>query len=68
LAIAFTGIIAAIYGVIYYFNVQDTPPGKVYKKPERHGSIEVTSKGDFWLENQKVRSMNTIATMYLYRK
>ncbi|MBE9167169.1 MFS transporter [Pleurocapsales cyanobacterium LEGE 06147] len=48
LAIALTGIVAAIYGVIYYFNVQDTPPGKVYKKPERHGAIEVTSKGDFW--------------------
>lgn len=30
LAIALTGIIAAIYGVIYFFNVQDIPSGKVY--------------------------------------
>ncbi len=47
-AIALTGIIAAIYGVIYYFNVQDTPPGKVYQRPHRHGGIEVTSRRSFW--------------------
>jgi len=47
-AIALTGIIAAIYGVIYYFNVQDTPPGKVYQRPQRHGGIEVTSRRSFW--------------------
>ena len=47
-AIALTGIIAAVYGVIYFFSVQDTPPGKVYHRPERHGGIEVTSKKDFW--------------------
>jgi NNP family nitrate/nitrite transporter-like MFS transporter len=49
LAIALTGIIAAIYGVIYFFNVQDTPSGKVYQRPSRHGGIEVTSKKSFWL-------------------
>lgn len=48
LAIALTGIIAAVYGVIYYFNVQDTPPGKVYQRPARHGGMEVTSKRSFW--------------------
>lgn len=48
LAIALTGIIAAVYGVIYYNSVQDTPPGKVYQKPKRHGGLEVTSKKDFW--------------------
>jgi NNP family nitrate/nitrite transporter-like MFS transporter len=47
-AIALTGIIAAIYGVIYYFSVQDTPPGKVYQRPHRHGGIEVTSRRSFW--------------------
>lgn len=47
-AIALTGIIAAVYGTIYYFNVQDTPAGKVYQKPKRHGGIEVTSQKDFW--------------------
>jgi NNP family nitrate/nitrite transporter-like MFS transporter len=49
LAIALTGIIAAIYGVIYFFNVQDTPSGKVYQRPSRHGGIEVTSRKSFWL-------------------
>jgi NNP family nitrate/nitrite transporter-like MFS transporter len=48
LAIAFTGIIAAIYGVIYYNSVQDTPTGKVYNKPKKNGSLEVTSIKSFW--------------------
>lgn len=48
LAIALTGIVAAIYGVIYYNNVQNTPPGKVYKQPKKNGSLEVTSVKSFW--------------------
>ncbi len=48
LAIALTGIVAAIYGVIYYNNVQDTPPGKVYKKAKRAGGLEVTSTRSFY--------------------
>ena len=46
--IAGTGIIAAIYGVIYFFNVQDTPPGKVYRRPRSARGLEVTTKRDFW--------------------
>lgn len=46
--IAGTGIIAAIYGIIYFFNVQDTPPGKVYKRPKSARGLEVTTKKDFW--------------------
>ncbi|NJL82805.1 MAG: MFS transporter [Chloroflexaceae bacterium] len=49
LAIAATGIAAAIYGVFYYCNVEDTPAGKVYQQPKRHGGIEVTSRRDFGL-------------------
>ncbi len=48
LAIALTGIIAALYGVFYFFNVADTPPGKVYQRPESSAGLEVTSKKDFW--------------------
>jgi MFS transporter, NNP family, nitrate/nitrite transporter len=48
LAIALTGIVAAIYGVVYFFTVEDTPPGKVYQRPKRHGGIEVTTQRDFW--------------------
>ena len=47
-AIAGTGIIAALYGVFYYFNVQDTPPGKVYQRPRSARGIEVTTVRDFW--------------------
>ena len=48
LAIAGTGIIAALYGILYFFNVQDTPPGKVYHRPHSARGIEVTTKRDFW--------------------
>lgn len=48
-AIAGSGIIAAIYGVIYYFSVSDTPPGKVYRRPRSARGIEVTTVKDFWL-------------------
>ncbi len=48
LAIALTGIIAAIYGVIYFNTVQDTPAGKTYKRPNKNGSLEVTSVKSFW--------------------
>ena len=48
MAIALTGIIAALYGAFYFFNVQDTPPGKVYQRPESSAGLEVTSKKDFW--------------------
>ena len=48
LAIALTGIVAAVYGVVYLFSVQDTPPGKVYERPESSAGMEVTTKKDFW--------------------
>jgi NNP family nitrate/nitrite transporter-like MFS transporter len=48
LAIALTGIIAAIYGVIYFNNVTDTPPGKEYKRPKKYGAMEVTRPRDFY--------------------
>ncbi len=47
-AIAGSGIVAALYGVFYYFNVTDTPPGKVYQRPKSTRGMEVTTKRDFW--------------------
>ena len=47
-AIALTGIISAVYGVIYFLNVTDTPPGKTYQKPAKSAGLEVTSMRDFW--------------------
>jgi MFS transporter, NNP family, nitrate/nitrite transporter len=48
LAIALTGLVAAAYGVIYFFSVSDTPPGRVYQRPPSSAGMEVTSKRDFW--------------------
>jgi NNP family nitrate/nitrite transporter-like MFS transporter len=48
LTILLTGVITAAYGVIYYLNVQDTPPGKPYRRPKRSGGMEVTSTKSFW--------------------
>ncbi len=47
-AIAGSGIVAAIYGFIYYANVRDTPPGKVYQRPNSARGLEVTSVRDFY--------------------
>ncbi len=47
-AILLTGVITAAYGVVYYLNVQDTPPGKPYRRPKRSGGMEVTSAKSFW--------------------
>ena len=45
-AIAITGVIAIIYGCIYYFSVSNTPKGSTYFKPKKMGAMEVTSKMD----------------------
>ena len=48
-AIGTTGVLAIVFGVLYYFNVSDTPKGSTYFKPKNLGAIEVTSKGDLYL-------------------
>lgn len=48
LAIALCGVVSAIYGVIFYLNVENTPPGKEYQRPARNGGMEVTSRKSFW--------------------
>jgi NNP family nitrate/nitrite transporter-like MFS transporter len=47
-AIALTGIIAAIYGLVYFKNAQDTPDGVVYQRPKKASALEVTSVQSFW--------------------
>lgn len=42
------GIICAVYGIVYWFIVRDTPPGKEFRRPQRHGAIQVTSSRSFW--------------------
>ncbi|MFB4164416.1 MFS transporter [Alteribacillus sp. JSM 102045] len=52
-AIAFTGVVCFIYGIIFYFNVKDTPDGRALIKPKKSGAMEVSSWKDmaqliFW--------------------
>ncbi|MBD3882848.1 NarK family nitrate/nitrite MFS transporter [Phormidium tenue FACHB-886] len=47
-AIALTGLVTAVYGIIYFFSVSDTPPGKVYQRPASSAGMEVTTRRDFW--------------------
>jgi MFS transporter, NNP family, nitrate/nitrite transporter len=47
-AISSMGVVCAVYAVIYWCNVRDTPPGKEFHRPLRHGAMEVTSIGSFW--------------------
>lgn len=48
LVITLTGVVSALYGVIYFRMAQDTPDGKVYKKPKKSGGMEVTTVKSFW--------------------
>lgn len=48
LTIAITGVIAALYGWIYYNNVQDTPAGTTYRKSKKAGGLEVTSARSYY--------------------
>jgi len=48
-AVGLTGVIALIYGVVFYFSVSDTPKGSTYFKPKKVGALEVSSPGDFVL-------------------
>lgn len=45
-AIGISGVLCAIYGVIFYLNVDDAPQGTEFRKPRRRGALEVCSRGD----------------------
>ncbi|MGG6264952.1 NarK family nitrate/nitrite MFS transporter [Leptolyngbya sp. AN03gr2] len=47
-AIALSGVISLVFGILFYINVRDTPPGKEYQRPARNGGMEVTSRKSFW--------------------
>ncbi len=48
LAVATTGVLILLYSVVYFFNVDDTPEGSTYFKPNKRGGLEVSSVRDFW--------------------
>ncbi|BAU10416.1 nitrite transporter family protein [Leptolyngbya sp. NIES-3755] len=47
-AIALSGVVSLVFGILFYINVRDTPPGKEYQRPARNGGMEVTSRKSFW--------------------
>ncbi len=67
LAIALTGIIGGLYGAFYFFNVQDTPPGKVYQRPKKVTGIEVTTVKDFWFLLMMNIPLNVILGVLAWR-
>ncbi len=48
-AVGLTGVVALIYGIVFYFSVSDTPKGSTYFKPKKIGALEISSPGDFVL-------------------
>lgn len=48
-AVALTGALCFIFGVLYYMGVSDTPKGSTYFRPKNLGAMEVTSQGDLAL-------------------
>lgn len=48
-AIGTTGVIIAVYSIIYFLALRDTPEGSTYFRPNKTGGLEVTSKSDFSL-------------------
>jgi NNP family nitrate/nitrite transporter-like MFS transporter len=49
IAITMASVLAIVYGVIYYFNVSNTPKGSTYFKPKKSGAMEVSSLGNLVL-------------------
>ncbi len=45
-ALALTGVLTLVYGVIFFKVARNTPKGSTYFKPKRSGGLEVTSYGD----------------------
>jgi len=48
-AVSISGVVAIIYGFVFYAFISNTPKGSTYFSPKKMGAIEVTSKADFIL-------------------
>ena len=46
--IAGTGVVAAVYGLVYFRSVTDTPDGVAYQRTKKAAALEVTSPGAVW--------------------
>ncbi|WP_308367331.1 MULTISPECIES: NarK family nitrate/nitrite MFS transporter [unclassified Microbulbifer] len=47
-ALGLTGVVAGLYGLLYYRIARDTPKGSTYFKPRKSGGLEVSSKRDLY--------------------
>lgn len=47
-AVASCGVVAILYGFVFYSRVRNTPKGSTYFRPKKSGGLEVTSRGDFY--------------------
>ena len=48
-AIATTGVVSFLYGLVFYWRVRNTPKGSEYFKPKKTGALEVSSYRDLAL-------------------
>lgn len=67
-AVGITGVIAIVYGGIYFFSATDTPKGSTYFKPKKTGAMEVTSLRDLFfyvLMNMPMYATLTLLTWKL---
>ena len=46
--IGLTGLMALVFGFVYYLSVSDVPKGSKYFRPKNSTAMEVTSKEDLW--------------------
>lgn len=62
-----TGVVAAVYGLVYLRSVTDTPEGVTYAKPRRQGALEVTSRRSVWALAALTVPLNAILAVIAWR-
>ncbi len=43
-----TGVLAFVWGIVFFLRARNTPEGSTYFKPKKSGGLEVSSRRDFW--------------------
>lgn len=66
-AIAVSGLIMAIYGVIYWFIITDGPSAKTFKKSRKAGALEVSTYKDLLVYCLFIIPLYGILSVLVYR-
>ena len=66
-AIALSGLIMAIYGVVYWFIITDGPTAHTLKKSRKAGALEVSTWRDLWLYCLFIIPLYGILSVLVYR-